>query len=185
MMDTTRLAVLAAACSTWTAFAVCMRYYFRHARHRQPAKVWLSRCALLCTSAQLAALFWAGNAGPVLAWCGVAGFAAAQGLYWWALSTHGGCRPAFAFVPVTPACLVRRGPYRLMRHPIYTAYLLAWLAGAAAAGQPWLLLSVPLMGALYYRAARQEERAFLDGPLAVEYQEYRRRTGMFVPRRAA
>jgi protein-S-isoprenylcysteine O-methyltransferase Ste14 len=184
-MDTTRVAVLSAACSTWVSFAVCMRYYFRHAHHKQPAKIWLSRCALLCTFAQLAALFWVGNAGPVLAWCGVAGFAVAQGLYWWALATHGRRRPAFAFVPVAPASLVQSGPYRLVRHPIYTSYLLTWLAGAAAAGQPWLLLAVPLMGTLYYRAAREEEQSFLAGPLAEQYREYHRQTGMFVPRRAA
>ena len=184
-MGTTRVVVLFAACSTWMAFAVCMRYYFRHARQKQPAKLWLTRCALLCTLAQMAALFWLGIAGPVLVWCGVAGFTAAQGLYWWALATHGRRRPAFAFVPVAPACLVQRGPYRLVRHPIYTAYLLSWLAGAAATGQPWLLLTVLVMGALYHRAARQEEQSFLAGPLSSQYQEYRRQTGMFLPRRAA
>jgi protein-S-isoprenylcysteine O-methyltransferase Ste14 len=180
-MSATRVAVLAAASSTWVAFAVCMRCYFRHARQKQPAKLWLTRCALVCTLAQMTALFWAGTAGAGLAWAGVAGFAAAQGLYWWALAAHGRRRPAFAFVPAQPTGLVQGGPYRLVRHPIYTAYLLAWLAGAAAAGQPWLLLTVALMGTLYYLAARQEERSFLAGPLAPQYQEYRRRTGMFLP----
>ena len=184
-MNATRVVVLASACSTWVAFAVCMRYYFRHARQKLPAKVWLTRCALLCTLAQMVVLCWAGTAGPALAWAGVAGFAAAQGLYWWALAVHGRRRPAFAFVPAPPACLVQRGPYRLVRHPIYTAYLLAWLAGAAVTGQAWLLLAVPLMGTLYYRAAREEERTFLAGPLAPQYQEYCRRTGMFLPRVAA
>lgn len=181
-MDVTRAAVLSAACSTWAAFAVCMRCYFRHARRAHPAKTWLTRCALLCTLVQLAALARARVPGPALAWGGVACFAAAQGLFWWALATHGRRRrPAFAFVPVAPACLVRGGPYRLVRHPIYTAYLLAWLAGAVAVGLPWLLLAVVLMGALYYRAARQEERSFLAGPLAPQYREYHQRTGMFLP----
>src|SRR5262249_33621281 len=44
-----------------------------------------------------------------------------------------------------------------------------------------LLLPVALMGALYYRAARQEEEAFLNSPFAPHYREYRRGTGMFLP----
>ena len=37
--------------------------------------------------------------------------------------------PAFAFIPTTPVSFTKTGPYRLIRHPIYTAYLLTWLAG--------------------------------------------------------
>jgi protein-S-isoprenylcysteine O-methyltransferase Ste14 len=184
-MDLTRVAVLSAACSTWVGFAVCMRSYFRHARRAHAAKTWLTRCAFACTLAQVAALARPGTPGPLLTWAGVACFALAQGLFWWALAVHGRRRPAFAFVPVVPTCLVRGGPYRLVRHPIYTAYLLGWLAGAAVTGQPWLLLPVAVMAGLYYRAARQEERSFLAGPFALEYREYRRRTGMFIPRPSA
>jgi protein-S-isoprenylcysteine O-methyltransferase Ste14 len=184
-MDMTRVAVLSAAFSTWAGFGVCMRCYFRHARQAHPAKSLLTGCAFICTLAQAAALVWAGTPGALLAWGGVACFAAAQALFWWALLTHGRRRPAFAFVPVAPASLVRAGPYRLMRHPIYTAYLLAWLAGAVATGQAWLLLTVVLMGVLYARAARQEEHSFLTGSLAPQYQEYRRQTGMFLPRPGA
>jgi protein-S-isoprenylcysteine O-methyltransferase Ste14 len=184
-MELTRVAVLSAAGSTWAAFALCMRWYFRHARRENAAKRRLTFAAFLCTLAEAVALARSAPTGPLLAWAGTACFAAAQGLFWWALAAHGRYRPAFAFVPVAPACLVRTGPYRLVRHPIYASYLLAWLAGAVAAGQPWLLLTVALMGGLYCRAARQEERSFLAGPFASQYREYRKRTGMFVPRLAA
>jgi protein-S-isoprenylcysteine O-methyltransferase Ste14 len=180
-MNLTRVLLLSAAGSTWTVFAVCMGY-FRHARKTNSAKTWLTCSAFLCTLVEGVALVQSAASGPLLAWGGIACFAAAQGLFWWSLATHGRRRPAFAFVPVAPAHFVQAGPYRLVRHPIYTAYLLAWFAGAVAAGQPWLLLTVALMGGIYYRAARQEERSFLAGPFASQYREYQGRTGMFIPR---
>ena len=41
------------------------------------------------------------------------------------------------------------------------------------------------MAVLYYRAARDEERSLLAGPMAEQYREYSQRTGMFVPKLAA
>ena len=109
-------------------------------------------------------------------------YALALTLYGWALATHGRDRPAFAFLPSAPAALKTAGPYRYVRHPIYAAYLLAWVAGALVTGQPWLLAAPVLMGAFYRRAACEEEQQFLEGPLAAEYLAYRRLTGMFLPR---
>jgi protein-S-isoprenylcysteine O-methyltransferase Ste14 len=84
-------------------------------------------------------------------------------------------------VPVAPQFLTQRGPYRLIRHPIYTAYLLVWLAGPVIAAQPWLLLTTLWMASLHYYAARQEEQQFARSDLAGDYAVYRRGTGMFVP----
>src|SRR5262249_2202493 len=77
--------------------------------------------------------------------------------------------------------LTQTGPYRVIRHPIYSAYLLAWLAGPIIAAQPWLLLTTLWMVILHYLAARQEERSFGASSFAQDYQSYRRRTGMFLP----
>jgi protein-S-isoprenylcysteine O-methyltransferase Ste14 len=181
-MGTARLAVLAAGYLTWVAFSVCMRYYFRKRRQASTAKRWLVRLAFLCTAAQLTALALVPPPTLLLAWAALAGYAAANALYWWALASHGKDRPAFAFVAVTPGAFNDRGPYRLVRHPIYTAYLLGWLAGALATGLPWLLAPAAVMGLLYYRAARLEEGWFLASPFAKEYRAYQRRTGMFLPK---
>jgi protein-S-isoprenylcysteine O-methyltransferase Ste14 len=69
-----------------------------------------------------------------------------------------------------------------LRHPIYSAYLLAWIAAPLATGQFWLLLPAAAMGCLYYRAARQEENSFLTSSFAPRYKDYQERTGMFLPR---
>ena len=181
-MDLQRTAVVSAGYLTWITFAICMRYYFRRARKVNAAKSWLVRCAGVCALTHMALLVGSKLPAAPLLWTGVAGYATAYGLFAWALLAHGRQRPSFAFIPVAPTSFTAAGPYRLMRHPIYTAYLLAWLAGAVACGQPWLLGPLALMSTFYYRAARQEEDQFLASPLAMPYRAYRLKTGMFLPR---
>jgi protein-S-isoprenylcysteine O-methyltransferase Ste14 len=181
-MDLKRAVAMAVAYFTWITFAVCMRYYFRRSRKVNTAKCWLMRCGGLCSLAQMAVLALCPLPAPSLVWAGVVAYVAANALFWWALATHGKERPSFAFVPVVPPSFTDAGPYRLVRHPIYAAYMLAWLAGAVTCGQPWLLLMVGFMGAFYYGAARQEERLFLASPHGPQYRRYRRRTGMFLPK---
>jgi protein-S-isoprenylcysteine O-methyltransferase Ste14 len=181
-MELKRAVAVAAAYLTWITFGVCMRYYFRRARKTTPAKVWLVRCGAVCALAQMALIARCRLPAPPLVWAGAAGYAAAYALFWWALASHGRQRPSFAFVPVMPETFKDSGPYRLMRHPIYSAYLLAWAAGALTAGQAWQLVMVAGMGVFYYRAARQEERLFLASPYGTMYRRYLRRTGMFLPK---
>jgi protein-S-isoprenylcysteine O-methyltransferase Ste14 len=177
-----RAAAVGVAYFTWISFAVCMRYYFRRARKANTAKAWLVACGSLCSVVQLVVLTLCRLPAPALVWAGVAGYVAANALFWWALATHGKQRPSFAFVPVVPPAFTEAGPYRLVRHPIYAAYLLAWLAGAVACDQPWLLLTVACMAGFYYQAGRQEERLLLMSPHGPRYRRYRRRTGMFAPK---
>jgi protein-S-isoprenylcysteine O-methyltransferase Ste14 len=77
---------------------------------------------------------------------------------------------------------VKKGPYRYIRHPFYAAYNLTWAAGFAATGWWPLAATAVVMGAVYERFARGEERAFLNGPLAREYSDYRRQAGKYFPR---
>lgn len=87
-----------------------------------------------------------------------------------------------AFSNDQPQHLTIGGPYRYVRHPFYLSYSLAWIAGAVATAQPWLLISVLVMGTIYYLAATKEERKFLTSPLSSDYIHYRSQTGMFIPR---
>jgi protein-S-isoprenylcysteine O-methyltransferase Ste14 len=102
--------------------------------------------------------------------------------FWGAVVAYRNRRPAFAFIKTTPDSFVSRGPYRLVRHPIYTSYLLAFLGGACLSTKPLLLISIVWLGSFYYVAAREEERSFQDSPFAEDYGVYRRATGMFLPR---
>jgi protein-S-isoprenylcysteine O-methyltransferase Ste14 len=184
-MHAPQLTAVLAASATWIGFASTMKTYFRHAERRTPAKTGLIVSGLACTVIQIAVLAGVKQPGAAWSWLGVGLYAAANGLFWWALTAHGKSHPAFAFIRVPPATLTTAGPYRLVRHPIYTAYLLAWCAGAVAAAQPWLLLAVGCMAIIYGSAAWQEEQAFLGSKFAGAYREYRGRSGMFLPKVAA
>jgi methyltransferase len=92
-------------------------------------------------------------------WIGAACFAAGKAIKWWAIVTLG---PAWTFrvVVVPGAPLVRRGPYRFLRHPNYVGVVLelvgvAFAAHAAVSGP----LATVLFGMLLKRRIRVEERA--------------------------
>jgi protein-S-isoprenylcysteine O-methyltransferase Ste14 len=80
-----------------------------------------------------------------------------------------------------PDRLISDGPYRWVRHPFGTGYLLGALAAPIAIDDfRMAVIAVPLVAMTIYAAVR-EERVWLASPRGDEYREYRRRTGMFVP----
>ena len=76
--------------------------------------------------------------------------------------------------------LVRTGPYRLLRHPIYTAMLGMFLGTAIASGQSHALLGVALLIVAYLRKTRLEDQ-ILARKFGAEYDSYRRDTWALVP----
>jgi len=76
--------------------------------------------------------------------------------------------------------LVRSGPYKLLRHPIYTG-LLAMYAGAALVTGTWLaILGLAMAAFAYWRKIRLEEEN-LNVAFGAEYDAYRRETWALVP----
>jgi len=77
--------------------------------------------------------------------------------------------------------VVDRGPYRLVRHPIYSGLILAALATAVQQGTWLALLGATLFTSAFYVKARREER-FLRHELGESaYDAYARQTPMLVP----
>jgi Phospholipid methyltransferase len=75
--------------------------------------------------------------------------------------------------------LVTSGPYRLVRHPIYSGILLAVLGTARALS--WLfLVALVLVGVYFTYSANVEERDLTE-QFPGTYPEYRRSTKMLVP----
>jgi protein-S-isoprenylcysteine O-methyltransferase Ste14 len=109
-------------------------------------------------------------------------YLAAAGLYGWCVITTRRRRLSVAFSRDRPEFLVADGPYRVIRHPFYSSYLLYWAAGVIAAREPWLALTILPAGGSFLWAALREERKFAASPLSSAYQAYRARTGMFVPK---
>jgi protein-S-isoprenylcysteine O-methyltransferase Ste14 len=75
--------------------------------------------------------------------------------------------------------LVACGPYRLVRHPIYSGILAATIGTAVALSWAWLI-AVALAGIYFVYSALVEERNLTE-QFPDTYAAYRRSTKMFVP----
>ncbi|HEY3797806.1 MAG TPA: isoprenylcysteine carboxylmethyltransferase family protein [Caulobacteraceae bacterium] len=123
---------------------------------------------------------WA--APPMLGWALVGVAIAGFGICWWARITLAG-NWSWHVTLKEAHTIVEAGPYRFVRHPIYTGVLLAGFATAALEGKAVSLLGLAMMVAGFWIKARLEER-FLRSELgAASYDGYAARTGMLLPKR--
>lgn len=104
------------------------------------------------------------------------------GLFWWAIAASRAASLRFAFDPSEPAGILTDGPYRMVRHPFYTSYLLFWTGWAVVSASPSSAAIVAFFAFAYTAAAREEEQNFARSALAEEYGRYRAVTGRFWPR---
>jgi protein-S-isoprenylcysteine O-methyltransferase Ste14 len=77
--------------------------------------------------------------------------------------------------------LISSGPYRYIRHPIYSGMLVAFVGTALALGEYRALISVGIVLGAFYTKAKKEER-FLTQEFGEKFREHSRRTGMFLPK---
>jgi protein-S-isoprenylcysteine O-methyltransferase Ste14 len=102
-------------------------------------------------------------------------------LFWWTIRTHRRRPPSLAYSHDAPEHLVERGPYGVIRHPFYAAYMLFWTGGYLATLRWTSLAPALVLLASYELSARQEERKFASSDLAEEYARYTARTGRYIP----
>jgi protein-S-isoprenylcysteine O-methyltransferase Ste14 len=76
--------------------------------------------------------------------------------------------------------LVRNGPYKYVRHPIYTAMLMLYIGAAIVSGQ-WHALAGAALAAIAYSRKIPMEEANLARAFPEEYNDYRRQTRALVP----
>ena len=77
--------------------------------------------------------------------------------------------------------LIVRGPYRLVRHPIYTGLFVMYLATAILLGRlGGLLLGTPLVFASFWIKLRDEEAVMLTH-FPGQYSAYQQRTKRIIP----
>jgi protein-S-isoprenylcysteine O-methyltransferase Ste14 len=75
--------------------------------------------------------------------------------------------------------LVTSGPYRFVRHPIYSGILLG-LLGTALATSLWWLIAVVVIGGYFIHSARVEE-GIMTSAFPDAYPSYRMHTKMIIP----
>lgn len=119
-------------------------------------------------------------AGPVSEWLGLAITAAGVAFAVWA-RRHLGTNWSGVVTLKEGHELIRTGPYRAVRHPIYTGILLALLGTAVAIGEVRGLVAAAAALASFYIKARREE-SFLVEEFGAAFAEHQRHTGMFLPK---
>lgn len=105
--------------------------------------------------------------------------AAAIGLGVWAIATFGtGITPSP--VPSPRATLVTSGPFRWVRHPMYTAVMMAALGMTLRNASLSAIALLVAIGLFFNLKSRWEETRLMH--TYVDYAEYLQRTGRFLPR---
>lgn len=115
---------------------------------------------------------------PVLGAIGAAMFASGLLLAVWA-RVHLGRNWGMPMSQRAEPELVTSGPYRFVRHPIYSGLLLGLVGTALATDLLGLILAV-LLGAYFYYSASVEEKN-LTATFPTAYPAYRTATKMLIP----
>jgi protein-S-isoprenylcysteine O-methyltransferase Ste14 len=128
----------------------------------------------------ISAFFFPGGRTPVVFFVGVAVMLAGMGLRYWAIGVLGA---AFRTTIETDGSqkVIRSGPYKLIRHPAYSGWLLMCL-GYGIALQNWLSLLAAFLlplAALLYRIHLEEP--VLAAAFGTDYTDYQKQTRRLIP----
>ena len=77
--------------------------------------------------------------------------------------------------------LIRTGPYRFVRHPIYSGMLLALIGTVLAVGEYRAIVGFAVILLGFIKKATKEE-SFLQIQFGADFDEHKRHTGFFLPR---
>jgi protein-S-isoprenylcysteine O-methyltransferase Ste14 len=140
--------------------------------------LWLSIIIYLINPAWMS---WASITLPIwLRWSGVAGGLLSVALLVWMFSSLG--RNITDTVAIRrDHSLVTHGPYRLIRHPLYSFGTLFILSFGVVAGN-WFIAVMSFAAFILLALRTPIEEAKLLDRFGEEYKEYLRRTGRFLPR---
>ncbi len=174
------------AASTILSLAILQSFNWAITRHfkseRVPTGMKLIMAASTITLLAYLALVWTGAAPASAQLAGMALEVCGFGLFAVTVAATRQLKFKLAFDEETPDHLMMSGPYRYIRHPFYTSYLIFW-SGFALITLSWLSLPLlAMMAAIYYTAAVSEDRKLAGSALADQHALYREKTGMFWPR---
>ncbi len=171
----------------WVVYWLIAARGSKPVRQRQGA---LTRTALLAqalvTAVLMAPLHWSGwlriqlvGGGWTRYWIAVALIAFGLALSIWARRSLGSNWSGAVTVKEGHE-LVQVGPYRRIRHPIYTGILLMILGTGLASGQVHGLLAFPIALSALWLKSRVEER-WMGAEFAARYAAYRKESWALIP----
>lgn len=100
-------------------------------------------------------------------------------LFWWGINTSKNLNYAFGSFS---GQIITSGPFRFVRHPFYTSYMLIWITSTLLFNSILLWITLFYLVAFYLSSAKSEEREILKSESAMEYSAYCKVTSMFIPR---
>src|SRR5262245_40985916 len=116
----------------------------------------------------------------VIGWSGITLMLIGLGLRIWANQTLGRFYTSTLRIAERQR-IIRRGAYKLLRHPGYSGALLTW-AGAGAATANWIVIAIiVLVMVASYRYRIISEETMLQAKFGEEYQAYMARTWRLLP----
>jgi protein-S-isoprenylcysteine O-methyltransferase Ste14 len=120
------------------------------------------------------------DAPPWLRLTGVPVGFAGVALFWW-MFHHLGLNVTSTSMPRRDATLVSSGPYRWIRHPMYSAALILIAATTLLTANVVVMIGgIAMFMLLAARSSVEEQR--LVAKFGEAYRVYQRRTGRFLPR---
>lgn len=149
---------------------------------KMPAGTVVISIVVLATAAIYTTLLWIESQPWLATLVGLAIEGLALWLFWSAIKASRAARLKMAFDVQNPHGLVTTGPYRYLRHPFYTSYLIFWVGWAIATWSLWSVLPLVVITVIYVLAALGEERKFSRTAMAADYANYRQKTGFFWPK---
>ena len=140
--------------------------------------LWLSPFVYLVNPAWMA---WSKIGLPDwVRWLGVfIGILCISGIYWLFSSIGSGISPTSA--TRKQHMLVTSGPYRWVRHPLYTVGSSMFVAFGMMADN-WFIMALGVLAFIMMAIRTPKEEANLIEKFGDEYREYMKRTGAFLPK---
>ena len=175
-------ALTGAGATTFIVFAVALQNFFVQPPVLTRRQRLFQDISLLFAVAHGFALLGLNTAGDIWVASGIALYAVSLALFLSALEAVRGVPLTRAFI-YEPKCVSfpTEGPYRVIRHPIYLSYSLAWCAVPIATHNLYLGLIAIGMIACYVTSARTEERLIAESKRGADYVQWQRKTWRMIP----
>jgi len=175
-------ALLVAGGSTLIVFAVALQNFFAQPPVLTRGQRFFQDLSVVMGVTHGLALLVLNSAGDLWAGIGIGMYAVSLALFLASIEAARRVPMTRTFV-YDPKCntILTQGPYRVIRHPIYLSYALAWAAAPVATHNAFLAVTAAMMTACYVVSAREEERLLRSSPRGAEYAGWQRRTWRMIP----